>query len=198
MTPPSLKLAPIFPRRTQLFSRSRALLRSFFPSTHQRARTRLDSFRNLIPNFKHRAQSRIYRYLVTRQAKRQHKRKTAGVLARLASRGRFLWRDRRGRNAGANMTSEGTWQATLRDAQNAMGGGSYGRETGSRRKKLAGYLKAANELRQTYQSSWNTRDGTSDMPGAYPEGSMGRSGEEEMLLFPSYARRHVKEKVSVL
>ena len=198
MTPPSLKLAPFFPRRPQLFSRSRALLRHFFPLTHQRARARLDSFRSLIPTFKHRAQSRIYRYLVARQAKRQQRRKTTGVVARLGVRSRFSWLNRRGRNAGANMNSEGTWQATLRDAQNAMGGGSYGRETGSRRKKLAGYLKAANELRQTYQSSWNTRDGTSDMPGAYPEGSMGRSGEEEMLLFPSYARRHVKEKVIVL
>jgi hypothetical protein len=78
-----------------------------------------------------------------------------------------------------------------------------GREPGARRKKFAGYLKAANELRQSYQqsygSSWrggqqveNIDDGT---PGAFPDAAVIRSGDEEMVLFPSYARRHVKRKV---
>ena len=80
-----------------------------------------------------------------------------------------------------------------------------GREAGTRRRKLAGYLKAANELRQTYQQnymqSWSGRDGTSDslesVPGAYPDGSsVARTGDEVMVLFPSYARRHNKQKVS--
>lgn len=80
------------------------------------------------------------------------------------------------------------------------------REPGQRRKKLAGYLKAANELRQTYQQqyapSWTRSDGTfeyeDDTPGAFPDAAIVRSGEEEMILFPSYARKHVKTKVSAL
>jgi len=76
-------------------------------------------------------------------------------------------------------------------------------ESGGRRRKLAGYIKAANELRQTYQQnytqSWATRDGQGDpadpVPGSFPGGAATRSGDEEMVVFPSYARRHVKQKV---
>lgn len=75
-------------------------------------------------------------------------------------------------------------------------------ERGARRRKLAGYLKAANELRQSYQQSYGLggqRDGTTDedgnpMPGAFPDATVSRSGDEEMLLFPSYAIRHSVKK----
>lgn len=81
------------------------------------------------------------------------------------------------------------------------------REPGARRKKLAGYLKAANELRQAYQQSytrgWGNGGGDrldwdqgDDTPGAFPDAAIIRSGDEEMVLFPSYARKHVKRKVS--
>lgn len=77
-----------------------------------------------------------------------------------------------------------------------------GSERGARRRKLAGYLKAANELRQSYQQSYGLggqRDGTTDedgnsMPGAFPDATVTRSGNEEMLLFPSYAVRHSVRK----
>ena len=80
---------------------------------------------------------------------------------------------------------------------------SEGRESGARRKKLAGYLKAANELRQSYfaqdGSPYGARDGSDDSgvegPGTFPDAAVVRSGNEEMMLFPSYARRHVKTKV---
>jgi hypothetical protein len=81
---------------------------------------------------------------------------------------------------------------------------SYGgREPGARRRKLAGYLKAANELRQSYQqqyaAGWSRREVPTeeydDTPGAFPDGAIVRSGDEEMILFPSYARKHVKSKV---
>lgn len=77
------------------------------------------------------------------------------------------------------------------------------REPGTRRRKLAGYLKAANELRQTYQQSymkeWSSKDGADAMPGDFPESaSFATTGSEEMVLFPSYARRHVKTKVVLL
>lgn len=61
---------------------------------------------------------------------------------------------------------------------------------------MVGYLRAANELRQSYQQSFSTRwqedyyDG--GMPGAFPDADIVRSGDEEMLLFPSYARKHTK------
>lgn len=76
------------------------------------------------------------------------------------------------------------------------------REPGARRRKLAGYLKAANELRQTYQQNfnetWTGRDASQDsraLPGGFPDSAVATgSGREEMLIFPSYARRHVKRK----
>lgn len=70
-------------------------------------------------------------------------------------------------------------------------------QSGGKRKKLAGYLKAANELRQSYTSTW--KDGSAenhddDMPGAFPDAAVVRGGDEEMVLFPGYARRHIKSK----
>lgn len=81
-----------------------------------------------------------------------------------------------------------------------------GRERGARRRKLAGYLKAANELRQSYQQSYietwgrqgadSAEDGQT-MPGGIPDVSIVSRGDEEMVLFPSYARRHIKQSPSV-
>ena len=81
---------------------------------------------------------------------------------------------------------------------------SEGREPGGRRKKIAGYLKAANELRQSYFNqdggAYGARDSGDDSgvegPGAFPEAAVVRSGNEEMILFPSYARTHTKSQVS--
>lgn len=70
------------------------------------------------------------------------------------------------------------------------------RERGARRKKVYGYIKAANELRQSYQSQWAQSRNQGDVedeqgiPGAFPDVEVVRSGEEEMVLFPSYARKH--------
>ncbi|KAL3425938.1 hypothetical protein PVAG01_02729 [Phlyctema vagabunda] len=86
------------------------------------------------------------------------------------------------------------------------GGGrdpSPDRERGSRRKKLTGFLKAANELRQSYQESytqkWNGENDEKDaddsgIPGAFPDVAIVRHGDEQLVLFPSYARRHTKEQ----
>ncbi|SMR44702.1 unnamed protein product [Zymoseptoria tritici ST99CH_3D1] len=72
----------------------------------------------------------------------------------------------------------------------------YG-ESGGRRKRLAGYLKAAKEMGQNYLGGEGERDNhdmVEDGPGAFPDAAVIRSGNEEMILFPSYARRHVKSK----
>lgn len=59
-----------------------------------------------------------------------------------------------------------------------------------------GYLKAADELRRSYQQSlstkWQEDNYDEGMPGAFPDADIVRSGDEEMLLFPSYARKHTK------
>ena len=81
---------------------------------------------------------------------------------------------------------------------NASNGYNYSpHERGSRRKKLAGYLRAANELRQSYMGSDGTAgEDYSSVPGSFPDLTSARSGDEEMILFPSYARRHYPRKRS--
>lgn len=70
-------------------------------------------------------------------------------------------------------------------------------ERGSRRKKLAGYLRAANELRQSYMGNDGTAgEDYSSIPGSFPKAASARNGDEEMILFPSYARRHYPRKTS--
>ncbi|TVY82504.1 Phosphatidate phosphatase APP1 [Lachnellula suecica] len=84
---------------------------------------------------------------------------------------------------------------------NAYSASGEGRVSGGRRKKLAGYLKAANDIRQSYQQSytekWNgssyEEDDTKGIPGAFPDVAIVSHGDEQLILFPSYARRHVKE-----
>ncbi|KAJ5584863.1 uncharacterized protein N7459_004663 [Penicillium hispanicum] len=65
---------------------------------------------------------------------------------------------------------------------------------GSRRKKAYEWLKAANELGQAYTSRWTGQRSDSQedylhTPGAFPDVEIARSGDEEMVLFPSYGRR---------
>jgi hypothetical protein len=152
---------------------------------------------------KHHAQARIYKYIVYRQAQKLKKKTT--VLQRLRSHTRKLIGSSYLENA-----------ARLRRREIAKGTGSHEsnskamtyqesyepRESGGRRRKLAGYLKAANELRQTYTQqyapSWRGNEENykfeDDTPGGFPDGAVVRSGEEEMILFPSYARKHIKRK----
>ena len=76
---------------------------------------------------------------------------------------------------------------------------SESKERGTRRRKLAGYLKAANELRQSYQQAHTSPWGTQEEPanGQKTSGTLDDicivgGGNEGMMLFPSYARRHIK------
>ncbi|KAL4912291.1 hypothetical protein BDW62DRAFT_194927 [Aspergillus aurantiobrunneus] len=79
-----------------------------------------------------------------------------------------------------------------------------GRERGTRRKRVFEYLKAANELRQSYAASWTAQrnaarvfdDEYMNTPGAFPDVEIARSGDEEMLIFPSYARRLDRERMA--
>jgi phosphatidate phosphatase APP1 len=76
-----------------------------------------------------------------------------------------------------------------------------GREKGARRKKFAGYLKAANDIRQSYVESYSQKWGEQNgdmsdgegIPGAFPDVAIVSHGDEQLVLFPSYAKRHSKE-----
>jgi phosphatidate phosphatase APP1 len=93
----------------------------------------------------------------------------------------------------------------MSDSVPGYGGGGQsgeGRESGSRRKKLTGYLKAANDIRQSYQQSYtqkwagNNEHDAEEMqgiPGSFPDVAIATHGDEQLVLFPSYARRHTKE-----
>ncbi|KAE8356003.1 hypothetical protein BDV28DRAFT_127996 [Aspergillus coremiiformis] len=74
--------------------------------------------------------------------------------------------------------------------------------SGGRRQKVYQYLRAANELRQTYAAQWSAQINPSreydeeylkNTPGAFPDVEIARSEGEEMVIFPSYARRLVKD-----
>lgn len=75
-------------------------------------------------------------------------------------------------------------------------GSSLGK--GSRRRKFAEYLKAANELRQSYQQAYGLggqHDGEVEengawTPGAQSDATLVCTEDEELVLFPSYARQH--------
>lgn len=62
-----------------------------------------------------------------------------------------------------------------------------GTERGARRKKIAGYLKAANELRQAHfgNRDGDERDELPAIPGSFPDVAIATHGDEQLVLFPS-------------
>ena len=184
-----LKLAPRVPFRSKALTKPRrTLLLNFIRGTQERARLRLSNFRHeTVPYYRVRAQSKIYRFIVERQKRRQQARAGARTVLSLT--------------AGLNESKVAAGMATSRTTGWGDSGGQdfgEGRERGTRRRKLAGYLKAANELRQSYQqtyaSSWG-RDVNEDDRDIM-DVAVVQNGGEEMMLFPSYARRHVKKAES--
>lgn len=103
-------------------------------------------------------------------------------------------------------TSKMSQQVDYRDFASSGSGYGSSHESGSRRRKFAGYLKAANELRQSYQQAYGLgaqHDGEagengSGIPGSFPDLAVVRNGDEEMVLFPSYARKHQARKTRPL
>ncbi|KAH0353289.1 actin patch protein 1, partial [Aureobasidium melanogenum] len=161
------------------------------PSTRRTARNTIRNLRfDTLPRLRHSAQSRIYRFLVGRQLKKQQQRKAKGILAYLRQRSPALVSSRAEKHGrGYSQRAIMSYRAYQDDAP---------RESGGRRKKLAGYLKAANELRQSYASQWSqSRDFAQDseeQPGIFPGADVVRSGDEEMIIFPSYATKHIRAK----
>ncbi|KAF2639254.1 hypothetical protein P280DRAFT_491132 [Massarina eburnea CBS 473.64] len=182
-----------------------SFLRYLFPHSSQRARAHLHKFRHeTLPAFKHRTQSRIYRYILYRQA--QKLKNQPGLLQRLRGSTRKLlgssYLDNEARTRQQKLTHGPKSDENTSRAMSYYQDSYAPREPGARRKKLAGYLKAANELRQSYQQAyapgWSRSEASydyeDDTPGSFPDAAIVRSGDEEMVLFPSYARKHIKRK----
>jgi phosphatidate phosphatase APP1 len=180
-----------------------SLLRYLFPHPRQSVRNRLANFRfDTLPFYRHRAQLRIYSYIVRRQRKKQEKKASSSrIIDILRRRARPVF----GASIKDNETS-GRRKVTMSGSTPGYAGSEgsgYGesRERGARRKKIAGYLKAANDIRQSYQQSyterWGAQNGEEDddlkgIPGAFPDVAIVSHGDEQLILFPSYAKNHTK------
>ncbi|KAL9012386.1 MAG: hypothetical protein Q9173_002840, partial [Seirophora scorigena] len=199
-SPPTLAPPSLRARALGRPQNSYSLFRYLFPRTTKRAKDSLSAFRHeSLPRYRHQAQSRIYQLILKRQARKRERRAAGGGFwSRLFPRrkvSRLAAVDHVTRSIATPTVQKRIMSQVGSDSEAAIG-------RGTRRKKLAGFLKSANELRQSYQQSYGLgpqRDGGGDyddsgIPGAFPDVGIARSADEEMLLFPSYARRHSPRK----
>lgn len=94
------------------------------------------------------------------------------------------------------------WGSYYRSVTGLAGSTQEGREGGGRRKRLTEFLKSANELRQSYTAGYSARTTELEKAKEYVDGSgeqsntpdvdVIRSGDEQLVLFPSYARERPK------
>ncbi|KAJ5770115.1 uncharacterized protein N7511_002166 [Penicillium nucicola] len=216
--PPTL--LPSFSREPQPSKFSRILRLLVGTHASRRAQSRLWGLRHeTLPALRHRAQSRIYRAIVKRQARlaARDRRLGGGIVSYLLGpRRKFrTWRA----NSASVINSATRRSKSIRArsepkeaARDPMaqpgpsstfgaGGADGAGAPGSRRKRVYEYFKAANELRQAYTSQWSGQRNDHDedyynTPGAFPDVEIARSGDEEMVLFPSYARKLTERKKS--
>ncbi|KAI5918426.1 hypothetical protein F4810DRAFT_715519 [Camillea tinctor] len=181
------------------------LLQYLFPRfLRDHYRERLIGFHlDTLPYYKHRVQSRIYRYILDRQRRRREQSRLVDHARRLLF----------GPSATSTNPKHGTTKA-LKNKMTSMpgygvGSGSYGaeggREKGARRRKLAAMAGsmyragavAVNEIRESYnQTRAREIDGAEaagiTIPGSFPDVAIITKGNEQMVMFPSYAKRHVR------
>lgn len=190
-----------------------SLLQYLFPrSLSHRYRERLIGFHlDTFPYLKHQIQSRIYRLILDSQRRRRDQ-------SRLVDHARrFLLGPPTPKAKGsknAPRASVGTMTST--PGYGGYGGygagsGNYGtegvRERGARRKKLAAMAgsmyragaTAVNEIKESYYQTRSDETNTPDVsritiPGSFPDVAIVTKGNEQMVLFPSYAKRHVREE----
>lgn len=193
----------------------RASLRSLlFRSVRSRYNERLLQFRlDTLPRIKQRVQSRVYQALVRRQLKRTNKARIVDIVARQSRRllrgsaQRPLLKDasfrtRALQHQNSKMNTPGGFLASVaatpgNDAEPSQG------ERGYRRRKLAAMAgnlyrtgqQAVTDLRDTYVRGPNDLDTSESthIPGAFPDVAITSQGNEQMVLFPSYAKRHTKK-----
>ncbi|KAL3475507.1 hypothetical protein BJX99DRAFT_259278 [Aspergillus californicus] len=233
--PPTTPVKPFLPRRfpvrepEQKKGRLSHVVRLLFgPHAGRRARLRLWNFRHeTLPAVRHRAQARLYRAILQRQARRSttgrlgltdfligRRRRRRGVTSLVG--GLLVPSEKAARTAGKapggarvlGGSASGTGSSSMSgygpSSSSSTWGSGFGREPGTRRKKVFEYIKAANDLRQSYAASWTAQRNASrdandeylNTPGSFPDVEVARSGNEEMVIFPSYARRLVKSKMA--
>ncbi|KAI1339376.1 hypothetical protein F5Y15DRAFT_407341 [Xylariaceae sp. FL0016] len=179
-----------------------SLLQYLFPRFRERYRERLIDFHlDTLPHYKHRFQSRIYRLILEGQRRRREQ-------VRIIDRARRLIL---GLPAPRKIKNAVRARSTKMNSTSAygVGSGNYGadsgRQRGGRRQRLAAMAGsmyragagAVNEIKESYNQ---TRVGQVDsseaskitIPGSFPDVAIITKGNEQMVLFPSYAKRHVK------
>jgi len=190
---------PRIPRQLGQPHNRQSLFRYLFPHVRQSVRERISDFKHeTLPYYKVRAQSRIYNYLVKKSVKRREKR-VAGtrIVDILRRRGGTVFGRLKNNAIGDRIRQ----RLTMSGFQNLDDGEAASRERSGRRRQLAGYLKAANEVRRSYQASysekWNADKSMADedmkgIPGSFPDVAIVSYKDEQLVLFPSYAKHHVK------
>ncbi|KAI0382673.1 hypothetical protein F5Y04DRAFT_270233 [Hypomontagnella monticulosa] len=183
-----------------------SLLQYLFPRSlrglRERYRERLIGLHlDTFPYYKHRIQSRIYRFILERERRRRERSRLVDHARRL-----FL-----GLPASNHKSVKDGSRATPRKMTTmpgyGVGSGNYGseggRERGTKRKKLAAlagtmYRASATAVNEIKESYYQTRSGdinSSDafkvtIPGSFPDVAIVTNGNEQMVLFPSYAKKH--------
>ncbi|KAM0279377.1 hypothetical protein ACHAQH_004642 [Verticillium albo-atrum] len=197
----------------------RSLLRYLFPqSLRERYRERVLGFHlDTLPYYKHRLQSRIYQYIL----KRQRKPGVAAAVRTVFRRGRGLLLGPSPGVTGSRPARYARTQAQQQNKTkrkmptlSGFGGGSgaYGSDAaatagGGRRKKFAAMANnmyragatAVNEIREGYahipragELAQDDGLGKTTIPGSFPHVAITVQGNDQMVIFPSYAKRHVK------
>ncbi|KAF7561853.1 hypothetical protein G7046_g2278 [Stylonectria norvegica] len=211
-TPSCDKLAPFnffglgrsHPRHKQ------SLFRLLFPRTvRDQYRERLLGFHlETLPYLKHNFQSRVYRYILERQRRRAEKSRIVDIVARQGRR--LLLGPQRSRPLNYVKDRQRGLVARKMSAPGASSAG-YGsdRERGFRRKRLAAMAgslyrtgqQAVTEIRESYtQTRARGMDGDHNnhgrihIPGAFPDVAITVQGGDQMVLFPSYAKRHTRRE----
>ncbi|KAH7329409.1 hypothetical protein B0I35DRAFT_420151 [Stachybotrys elegans] len=205
--------------------RTQGLLRSLIPRpVRDRYRQRLLDFHlNVLPVWKHRVQSWVYRRLVQRQNKhprvKSRPRRIADLVAGQSRRlllGSSLTHPHAkhvknrtmtsGQNRVPTLTGLGSLYNTGANDEPTSPGGRG--ERGYRRKKLAAMAgnlyrtgqQAVTEMRESYAQTRGRgldagfeNTGNLHIPGAFPNVAITVQGNEHLILFPSYAKRHTKQ-----
>ncbi|KAI0127418.1 hypothetical protein BJ170DRAFT_733085 [Xylariales sp. AK1849] len=222
--PRIVKLAPpprrFLPPKPQPHHKTSLLRYLFSRSIRDRYRERLIDFRlDTLPYYKHRFQSRIYQFILSRQRRRREQSRLVDYARRLllgpsnptvpsALRGRHATNAGKGdksRSIMSYMPGYGSGNGI------GSGGGGYGsddgRGQGGRRRRLAAMAgrvysagaSAMSEIKESYNQTRTAQIDTPELakitiPGSFPDVTIVHKGNEQMVLFPSYAKRHVKSK----
>lgn len=185
-----------------------SLIQYLFPrSLRERYRERVIGFRlDTLPYYKHRFQSRIYRFILDRQRRRREQSRIVDHARRLLL-GPPARKIKTSAKDGARTTIGAAKMTSMTGY--GLGSGNYGadggRERGTRRKRLAAMAgslyragaTAASEIKESYYQTRSREIDTPEaskitIPGAFPDVAIVTKGNEQMVLFPSYAKRHVK------